>query len=126
MRHIYQRCESDCFPTCVAIVTGISHREAIELVHPFHQKGREYSTTDPQALRALRNLGYKVRKRYYDSFWDIKEVAILVLHFEKEIEGHVVVWDPYQKKILEPYRGYRTVPMYQYEKAFRYALLVSK
>lgn len=128
MRHIYQRCESDCFPTCIAIVAGISHYEAVRRVHPFHKKGTEYATTDDKAIQVLRNLGFKVRKRYYTSFWDIEETAILIVRFQNENKDnyHVVVWDPVEKKILEPYRKYRTVPLYLYEKAFEYALLVTK
>ena len=126
MRHIYQRCESDCFPTCIAIVTGISHRRAVELVHPFHKKGTDYSTHDEEGIGALRRLGYRVRKRYFSSFWEITSPAILIMEFENDPDNsHVVVWDPCSCQILEPYRKYKYISYYTYEKAFRYALLIS-
>jgi ABC-type bacteriocin/lantibiotic exporter with double-glycine peptidase domain len=115
MRHIFQRCESDCFPTCIAMVAGITHSAAIELVHPRHQKGNDYATSLLEGAKALRRLGFVVWPRLnVHSFASIKNNAIISVHFKCEEFGHVVVWDANKKRILDPYKGYRTIPKCRY------------
>lgn len=105
MKHIYQRYSDDCFPTCVAMIAGISHKEAVKLVHPNRQKYSPYATLDSDGISALRKLGYKVRIRKNIDFTKLKQFAI-VYTFEKEM-SHVSVWDPIQKRIFDPSYKYR-------------------
>jgi hypothetical protein len=112
MRRITQRCESDCFPTCLAMVAGISLRRAIEVIHPNHIKGQDYSTLDWQGRRALRHFGFRIikRRRRVRAFSSITRPAIIAIKLKCEKDGHVLVWDPEKQKLLEPYKGYRSLP----------------
>lgn len=106
MREIYQRCHTDCFPTCVAMVANISHRQAIQLIHPFHVKGQDYLTFEGDAVRALRFLGFKVRKRYLKDFTQLKNSAIVIVNgADYRGDGHTVVWDPESQRIIDPARN---------------------
>jgi hypothetical protein len=125
LRHIYQRCESDCFPTCLAMISGWSHRQAIEYVHPFRKKGQPYTTYDHQIVRSLRALGYKVRKRYVKDFTKLKNTAILSLQCPGEKSGHVAVWDPIRRKVLEPHRDYRYYPISEYKKQLEFVWIIT-
>lgn len=122
MYPIYQRYASDCFPTCVAMITGISHRHAMMLIHPFHRRGSDYSTEDKDAIRILRFLGCKVRKRYIKDFEYLKNIAILVI--EDEGTYHVSVWDPNRKLVLEPIRGWYQ-PVSYYKEKLQYVYIIS-
>lgn len=126
MQHLYQKFETDCFPTCIAMVSGISHKWALFLTHPLRRKGEPYTTTDPRGVEVLRLLGFRVRKRYVKNFTKLKQPAILSLHFPNEKTGHVAVWDPEQKKVLEPYRSYHSVTNKQYQKALEYVWILSR
>jgi ABC-type bacteriocin/lantibiotic exporter with double-glycine peptidase domain len=112
MRRINQRCESDCFPACIAMVAGISLRRAIELVHPNHVKGQDYSTEDWQGRAALEALGFRVSRKYkrVEDFSSLMRPAIVAIQLKCEKDGHVLVWDPESQKLLEPYKGYRSLP----------------
>src|ERR1700679_1280394 len=104
MKHIYQRYESDCFPTCLAMVANISYTKAIRLIHPCRKKGSPYLTHHPVALKVLRKLGFKVRTRYVKNLTALKQIAIIFLDIDGKDIWHVVVWDPKQKKVLDPYK----------------------
>ena len=123
MRHIYQRYQTDCFPTCIAMVAGISHREAMRLVHPIRLKGWGYGTYDHVAVRVLRNLGLKVRKRYIKDFTKLKQVAILQITHDKG--EHVAVWDPLKKKVLEPSRKGQGLSNSWYKERLNYVYLIT-
>ena len=122
MRPIYQRCTSDCFPTCVAMIAGISHRQAIKLIHPFHIKGTEYSTPDEDAIKTLRYLGFKVRKRYLKNFEELNSPAILVI--EDNDTAHVSVWDPESQTVFEPVRGWNP-PISYYKEKLQYIYIIT-
>jgi len=129
MRHIYQRFESDCYPTCIAMVAGLSHKKALDIVHPQHMRGRDYATSDERAILTLRNLGFNVRDKRttsINSFSDIKNLAIVAVHFKCEEFAHVVVWDPVKQKILDPYKGYRTLPKSLYLSSIEYVLELTR
>jgi ABC-type bacteriocin/lantibiotic exporter with double-glycine peptidase domain len=123
MKHIYQRYASDCFPTCIAMVSGIPYAEAVRRVHPFRFKGWSYETTDERGIQVLRSLGFKVRKRYLDNFSKLKHPAIIAVNLDGS--GHVVVWDPIRRKILDPYSSYGHEPTSFYEKHMEYVLILS-
>jgi len=93
------------------MISGISHNAAIKLVHPRHRKGQDYATSMLEGARALRRLGFVVWPRLnVRSFDAIKSNAIISVHFKCEKFGHVVVWDAEKKRVLDPYKGYRTIP----------------
>jgi hypothetical protein len=124
MRHIYQRYASDCFPTCIAIVANISHNFALKLLNPFHKKGSSYESQDDDAIRILRFLGFKVRKRFIKDFTTLTQPAILAISVDDENFGHVVVWDPETKQVLDPSRGDR-YGISHYKKRLRYVFILS-
>jgi len=105
------------------MVAGISHRAAMRLVHPIRLKGWDYATEDERGVRVLRYLGFRVRKRYIKDFTKLKNVAILELTHEKG--RHVVVWDPFQKRVLEPSRGSQYLPNSWYKKRIHYVFILS-
>jgi ABC-type bacteriocin/lantibiotic exporter with double-glycine peptidase domain len=127
MRHIFQRYQSDCVPTCIAIIADISYHEAMRLVHPFHIKRQGYSArADIRGSKVLRSLGFRVRKRYIKDFTKLKDAAILsIIHRDGK---HVVVWDPLRKRILDPgpnlYREKH--PHSWYKKRINYALIITR
>jgi hypothetical protein len=106
------------------MISGLSHRQAVELVHPFRSKGQEYTTYDERGVAVLRYLGYKVSKRYLKDFNRLKQIAVLSLHFPNETSGHVAIWDPERKKILEPYRGYQNLSISYYKKNLEFIWLI--
>jgi|ERR1700722_1356439 len=112
MRLLTQYYESDCFPTCVAMVAGIPYRRAIDLVHPNHIKGQDYSTDELRAREVLENLGFRVirRRNRLHSFSAITRPAIVAIKLKCENDGHVLVWDPARQRLLEPYKKYRSLP----------------
>jgi hypothetical protein len=105
------------------MVADISHREAMRLVHPFHFRGQDYGTSDERGVRVLRLLGFKVRKRYLKDFTKLKQVAILELTHEKG--DHVVVWDPYLKRVLEPSRRDQYLPNSWYKKRINHVFILT-
>lgn len=123
MRRLFQRYRTDCFPTCIAMVADISHREAIQLVHPIRLKGWDYATSDRRGVQVLRFLGFKVRKRYIKDFTKLKQVAILQLTHESG--EHVVVWDPLYKRVLEPARNSRYLPFSWYKKRINHVFIIT-
>ena len=125
MRHIFQRYASDCFPTCIAMIAGLSHAKALKLVHPIRYKGQSYETSDSRAVRVLRELGFKVRKRYIKDFTKLKQLAILALKVEGANFGHVVVWDPKSKRILNPTYKHNQHSYADYSKRLEYAFIIS-
>lgn len=105
------------------MVADISHRVAMKLVHPFHLKGQDYGTHDSQAVRTLRLLGFKVRKRYLKDFTRLKEVAILAITHEGG--PHVAVWDPVSKRVLEPSRRDQYLPFSWYKDRLDYVFIIT-
>ena len=121
MKHVLQRYATDCYPACIAMVADISLTEAIRLVHPFRLKGSLYLTDDDRAVTVLRRLGFKVRKRYKLDLAQLNDRAIIAVSVGDE--GHVAVWDPIKKKILDP--SGRKIPDYWYLWHFEYVLLLT-
>lgn len=128
MRRLLQRCMSDCYPTCIGMVADLPYAEAIRLVHPFRLKGSDYYTDDDQAIKALRKLGFRVRKRYLKNFSKLKDAAIIVVNFkpeDKNYDGHVVVWDPVSQEVFDPDPESKWVPAFIYEEYVEYVLILT-
>jgi len=99
--------KTDCFPTCVAMVSGLSHDEALKVVHPFHIGGTGHATSSRDGIKALRTLGYRVRIRNVEPGFDFtssRVVSIIRIRWRKGCY-HAVVWDPSSQRILDPARG---------------------
>jgi ABC-type bacteriocin/lantibiotic exporter with double-glycine peptidase domain len=104
MKSIKQKHKSDCFPTCIAMVSGISHRRALKLCHPRHKKRQPYYTSIPCAIGVLERLGFNIKthkKPRFKKLADIKRLAIIEIRVGED-DSHVVVWDPQTKKIHDP------------------------
>jgi hypothetical protein len=102
MRHIYQRYNSDCYPTCVAMVLGVSHKHALKLVHPNHVRGNSYESIMGFKIRLFHRFGYRIIKRNPKSLLQLKHNAILEVGYSLREQTHAVVWDAQQKKVLDP------------------------
>lgn len=107
MQHIKQRFRTDCFPTCIAMIAGITHEKAIKIVHPRRKRGSRYGTNLITGCKALKKL--KIRHNWFMPWGekvklkDIKNPAIICVKFpEHTTYSHVVVWDPNNNKILDP------------------------
>ena len=126
MRRLYQRYATDCYPTCIGMVADLSYAQAIRLVHPFRFKGSAYSTDDNRGIQVLRNLGFRVRKRYLKNFTKLKQLAIVIIvDPEGKTEGHAVVWDPVNKEILDPDRKALWTPISFYQQHIDYVLILT-
>lgn len=126
MKHILQRYATDCYPACIAMVADISLTEAIRLVHPFRLKGSLYLTEDDRGVQVLRSLGFKVRKRLKLDMAQLNDRAIIAVAGIDGDDGHVAVWDPIKKKILDPGReSYSQLPNYWYLCHFEYVLILT-
>lgn len=124
MRHIFQHYNSDCFPTCIAMIADISHATAIQMVHPFRFKRQSYETGDDRATLVLRRLGFKVRKRYHIDFTKLNQIAIVCIRVGVN-HSHVVVWDPESKRVLDPSPHDRYTPISYYQDNFEWAMIVT-
>ena len=102
MEHIYQRYNSDCYPTCVAMILGVSHFQALKIVHPNHSKGESYESLMGFKIRLFRRFGYDVIKKYPKSLLELKHNAILEVGYSLRADTHAVVWDAGKKKVLDP------------------------
>jgi len=123
MKHVIQRYATDCYPACIAMVADISLTKAIRLVHPIRLKGSLYLTDDDRGVQVLRQLGFKVRKRLKLDLAKLNERAIIAVAVGDE--GHVAVWDPIKKKILDPDPMGRWIPLSWYQEHLEYVLILS-
>lgn len=127
MQHIKQRFGTYCFPTCIAMIAGISHEKAIKVVHPRRKKHSNYATNVIQGSKALNKLKilydwkFNFAKLFNEKklkFKDIKNPAIICIKYpEQEKYNHVVVWDPLMKKIYDPALD-KPLPRRVYEKYY--------
>lgn len=124
LRQIRQHFATDCFPTCIAMVAGISWRQAIQLVHPIRIKGWGYGTHDYRAVQVLRLLGFKIRKRYIKDFTKLKDVAILAHTHERG--EHVAVWDPVQQRVIDPSPRRKGQTNSWYKKRINHVLIITR
>lgn len=134
MKRISQRYSSDCFPTCVAIVSGLSHKKALKLVHPRAKQRRNpvngrkvyYGSNFVHKITALAKLNYRIK--YHGkkprSFNRFKNPTFIQIKWKTRTKHcHAIVWDPKTKKIYDP--GYKkALPYKLYRKNFQYALEV--
>lgn len=113
MRTLRQRHKSDCFPTCLAMIMGISWKEAVKLTNPRRKKYEGYQTNVVnQMYPLLLELGFEpIRK---NSLYSLPDSAIVLL---APTEGifHTVIWDYEDQRIIDPQRpkDWRAVSFYQ-------------
>jgi len=127
MEYIKQRFRTDCFPTCIAMIAGITHEKAIKIVHPRRKKGSRYGTNLITGCNALKKL--KIRHNWFMPWGEkvklknIKNPAIVCVKFPDSatLYTHVVVWDPVRNKVLDPgvNKPYRRT---EYEKNIKWYL----
>lgn len=123
MRQLRQRYATDCFPTCIAMISGIAHKQALKLVHPRHIKGGNYTTTLRQGVIALTKLGFSpnIKKSTIKNFCQLKKPAIISISWKTYPGNHVVVWDSANKKIYDPFYKH-ALPYSLYLKNMRWYL----
>jgi hypothetical protein len=113
MKRIQQRFRSDCFATCIAMLTGISHSDACRLVAPDRKKGQSYRPffwrgTAGDRRRFMRRisetLGITVKQvSIKTSLIDLKHNAQISIRWtdrKSEPRAHSVVWDAANKRII--------------------------
>lgn len=135
MKRISQRYSSDCFPTCFAMATGMSHEKALKFVHPRGKvrknpktkRAPHYGSNVVHQVKAILNHGYDIgvhgqRPRKFD----YKNPTIITVKWKTAPHSHAIIWDPKTKKIYDP--GYKkALPYKLYIENFVYALeLISK
>lgn len=128
MRHIFQRHMTDCFPTCIAMLADIPHDFAIWLTHPLRFKRQSYATNDLRGAEVLEALGFKLQRSGKKDFTKLKKPAILFLHYSGKYKNtrHVAVWDPEQKKVLDPCRDNKNITLREYKRYLEFAWVVTK
>lgn len=102
MRLLLQRYASDCFPTCVAMILGVSHAEGLKIGCPDHRKGQSYVSNVSNQIKLFSQFGYKIVRRRPKKLTDLKHNAILEIGKRTSDTTHAVVWDAQQKKVLDP------------------------
>ncbi len=107
MRLIRQRDTTGCGLACVAMIGGITYRQAKQLIFPnATAKQRSFSTTKEQLQEALRGLGFQVADRLVRVPRDISRLrpsAILKVNVKAGGSAwHWIVWDHKRQRILDP------------------------
>jgi len=135
MKRISQRYRTDCFPTCIAMISGMSHKKALKFVHP-RGKIRRHPVTNRKSyygsslihkVFAIAKLGYDINlhSKKPRSFAKFRNPTLIQIKWKTDGSYHAIVWDPETKKILDP--GYKkALPYKLYRKNFHYALELLK
>jgi ABC-type bacteriocin/lantibiotic exporter with double-glycine peptidase domain len=113
MKLINRRYQSDCYPTCVAIILGISHSKAIKLVFPKRNKRESYASDLDVKIKVFKRFGFKIKEHKPKKLIDIKHNAVLEISNGPNGYTHAVVWDAENKKVLDPGFRNRTRRFYQ-------------
>lgn len=123
MKLVMQRFENSCVPACIAMVSGLSHAQAIKLFAYNHNWGKMGSDI-PTLMKHLTNLGCKPQLCQPFNIKRLRCNAILGLaHPAYGPHGwnrHVVVWDYKAQKVLDPYPCSwrpmkRALPLFEYQ-----------
>ena len=86
------------------MVTGMTHQQALKMVHPRRKARQVYSTYfHTQGQAAFVRAGYKVKlitkpKR----LTDLKKPTIILVNWQTMDCSHAVVWDPDKQKVYDP------------------------
>lgn len=100
IRYMRQRSESDCGVACVAMVAGVTHRQAFEMFG-FHNGEEVFYTRHSQLIDALEKLGCVVQRKVFRSWRKIPGCAIVPVNHRKNRKYfHWVVFDG--EAILDP------------------------
>lgn len=125
---IRQKHRLGCGIACLAMIAGISYDESLALLHPNREKGEVTSVYTDRLVDVIRDLGYHC-SIYWGNFpLDLfKSRTIIGVTYPKtksnHAESHVVIWDPIENRIYDPYRS-RALPKKSYQKEIGYAIFV--
>lgn len=102
MKYVRQKHVKGCGVASLAMVTGLSYNDALKLIDPQRQKGKEYrGTALEQVLKAFNDMGVKYRIHFNSKLKDIKNDAYICASLPCGCR-HAVAWDAKNKKILDP------------------------
>lgn len=98
-----QKTYYDCGIAAVAMVAGVSHRDALSAVFP-NRRPRTHQATSYQLAQGLRRLGLRCRLSDHFRVSERNHRVILGFDWIKSVpgQGHFVVWDPVAEKFLDP------------------------
>jgi len=114
MKILKQRYRTDCVPTCIAMITDVSHRKAMEATHPFHFKGMDWRTDDHEAVHALKRLGWRAKTSLITLLTKIKRPALIMVEGKVSFrisgtlfdsEDHCFAWNPKTRELIDPSFG---------------------
>lgn len=130
IRRVKQRHAMSCGPACIAMVTGLSYDKVLDFMHPPGRRTKKgnklnLATDSAKMLKSLRKLGFKAKASTRTSTKRLRHLTIINIRWagkedvssEGVFRRHWVVWDPWQKRFLDPY--YKTLSNAIYEKAFK-------
>lgn len=103
MRLVLQKHKNGCASACLAMIANISYAEAIKLLKPNRKKGQVVSSSIIDLCLVLKKMNFKFLINIEKSIKKIKNYSILVIS-TKNKNYHACVWDPKNKKILDPWK----------------------
>jgi hypothetical protein len=106
------------------MLANIPYERALVIAHPFRRPRQRTETTMERVLLVLTYLGLDPKLETVPRrISSIKKAALLVVncHTKKEPYFHAVVWDPVNKRILDPY-GKRAWPRRKYQRGLTHII----
>jgi hypothetical protein len=103
MKLVRQRHRRGCGSACLAMLVGISYYDAINFFHPNRTKKTDVSISHRALFYALLNFGFKPKLAMPTNIRRLRNFTILVVRAEEEGEAHLVIWNPIDKLIMDPW-----------------------
>lgn len=105
IKHVAQADFNGCAVACVAMACGVTYEQARRAAFPRRKVFRDDRSlwlSDPQVVRAIERLGF--RTSMARTFRRHRRPAIISFEWEPGSRSfaHSVVWDPAQRRLLEP------------------------
>ena len=123
MRIVKQRHLLGCGPACLATITGLSYKRALDLIHPIRKQLTAEERRDPLTVNTppcllmagIRSAGLRAKKTYGRSPDEFVRPTIVNIRWATG-NFHWVVYDPKTRRYLDP-AGIQ-LPQTTYQKAF--------
>jgi hypothetical protein len=117
LQRVSQQSDTGCFIACVAMLLGITYRQAFRLLHPDQDPETTYRhgflemSMEETAHRHLRGLGFRTRTSKYKKFRTfqnrVQKHAIMIIRWAfAPTLCHCVLFDAEAKQFVDPSGGY--------------------
>lgn len=117
LNHVWQNNDTGCFISCVAMLTGKSYYEALDILKPkanYLCHGFKTHSTSKTALRLLKKVGIKAHisnLKKFSSFKKKDKHALFIIRWKEEPDQcHAIVFDHETKRFHDPYFGAALTP----------------